>query len=177
MVKNESLPPPSSAGAIELGRERVAQRRWLAAIIGFFALQALLWTCAIWLTSGDPSFAIHPNYEARAERWDETRAAAAASRQLGWQVAVEAPAERTAASSPLLFKVCDVQGTPVAGARWTVSMFHQARAAEVQRLEVVETAPGVYSAAAILDRPGRWRLVGQIERGSDILVVNQTVVL
>lgn len=177
MLFSETIPSPPTHARTLAQRERAAQRFWLAGIIGFFVLQALLWVVAIWLTSGDNSFAVHPDYEARAERWDASREALRASAQLGWQVRVEAPAERSSEPGSLLIKVVDAKGTPVAGATCQLSIFHQARAAQVQVLQLTETSPGVYLATATLDRAGLWKLAGTIVREQDTLFIDQSLSL
>jgi hypothetical protein len=154
--------------------ERSTQRLWTAGIIGFFSLQALLWTVAIWLTARDPSFAVHPNYEARAEGWDAVVRTTRASELLGWKLSIVAPAERSNDEVAIVLSLADENGQPVSGADIEVRLFHQARAGHVQQLRAMESTPGSYGVSAILDRPGLWRFVGQAHRGESLFLIDQT---
>ncbi len=52
-------------------KEKTAQFLWTGFILMFFVLQAILWTVAITLTTGDKSHAVIASYDARALNWDE----------------------------------------------------------------------------------------------------------
>lgn len=157
--------------------ERAAQRRWLGVILGFFALQAALWTFAIWRTAGDDSFAVHPDYETRAEQWDATRATHRASQQLGWTLVATPPPARSSQPVTLQLQIVAADGQAVAGVQGELVWFHAARAARPQTMALREVAPGRYVGTLVLDRSGRWQLRGELTRGDDVWLVDQSLEL
>ncbi len=104
----------------------------------------------------DASFAVEKDYYAKAVRWDESRAARTRSDELGWSAGVELspPGHRGDA----LVRLIDRDGTAVTGARVTLSAFHRAFVGESLEIAMTESADaeGVYTAAFVPTRHGRW---------------------
>jgi nitrogen fixation protein FixH len=147
--------------------EELARWVWTLGIVGFFALQAILWLVAITLTLRDPSFAVAPQYEQQAEQWDALMAKRRASEALGWTMQFVAGASEPSGESQLRIRLVDRAGNPVDGADFQLRLFHCARADEVQNPNVCSVGNGWYVATAHLSRSGVWKLVGCVEHRTE----------
>lgn len=157
-------------------QERVAQFVWMGFILAFFGLQAVLWTCAIALTSGDSSHSVIANYDQQALMWDETRAAQRASDSLGWEVAISIGSKADVMSGRVVeFSVLDSSGDPIEGAVFDLKAFHCAKSALVQPIEVISSADGVYIGKIRANQSGLWEISGEITRGSDVRLVKRRI--
>jgi nitrogen fixation protein FixH len=120
------------------------------------------------VATGDPSFAVEPDYYQKALRWDETMAQEARNEDLGWSVAVTFERAARAGEVKLAARVNDRAGRAIEGARVGVEAFHSARARHVLRATLSPEATGGYSAMLRLDRPGVWELRLRVERGDQV---------
>jgi nitrogen fixation protein FixH len=127
----------------------------------------------VFITSRDASFAVEPNYYAKALAWDERMAQQARSQELGWSVAlrVEPAVERH--RMRVAARLVDRAGATVQGARVDVEAFHNARASHIL-VAALATAGEEYAAELPLDRPGLWEFRLRATRGSDIFVATLT---
>lgn len=114
--------------------------------------------------TNDPSFAVEPNYYDKAVRWDETQEVRAKSEALGWH------AELRAEPSSLELILSDAFGRPVVGAEVEVVAFHNARANERIRAELVEQEEGRYLLVRAFPRPGLWEYRLAAVRDEDTFV-------
>ena len=119
------------------------------------------------ITSRDASFAVEPNYYAKALAWDERMAQQARSAALGWSIALRV--EPTAAHDRMQVtaRLVDRTGAPIADAQVAVEAFHNARAS---RMLTAALAPSgeAYAALMPLDRPGLWEFRLRATRGSEV---------
>ena len=152
-----------------------ARRRWLGFILGFFILQAALWTTALVFVTNDPSHAVLPNYSERALAWDAELDEIRRSRRLGWTATTELGPVRPSRSSPIVVHLEDRKGGPLAGAEVRATLFHQARASERQEIVFGEEGLGNYRAAAMITRSGRWRIEIRATRGQDHFRAEQSL--
>ncbi len=113
----------------------------------------------VFIATGDPSFAVEPEYYQKALDWDRERDQQATNARLGYRLAVQVAAQGApGAPRELVLRLEDAMGQPVHGADLEVSAFHNARAAEIVRPRLVEQAPGSYVQRLPLARPGLWEL-------------------
>jgi nitrogen fixation protein FixH len=131
---------------------------WTAGIIGFFVLQAILWTVAITLTYRDPSHAVLEGYDQRALHWDEYQEQLRESKDLNWSCELEtnASSERVG-HQKMTLRIKDRDHQPVTGAVVMVKVFHRARAGEQQLLAFSEVVPGEYCAEATVQASNGWQ--------------------
>jgi len=149
-------------------REALAQMLWTGGIIGFFAVQAVVWAIAITLTYRDPSHAVIADLDERVGSWDLRRAAHVASENLGWQTVIEVtPGETGQNTKQVQLRLQDRAGNLVAAERIDVFGFHRARVTERKRLALELIEPGVWRIAEDIKRPGWWRFEGQASLGAD----------
>lgn len=109
----------------------------------------------------DPSFAVEPDYYAKAVHWDESQAARAASASLGWRATV------AATHDGVEVELSDEQGRPLEGAEVGLVAFHNARAKDRLSTFLEPTAPGRYAVKRRLERPGIWEIRLSAQRGED----------
>jgi len=117
---------------------------------------------------GDPSFAVEPDYYAKALAWDAHLAQARENAALGWSVALAvAPADRGTGRARVVATLADRDGRPLPGLTVGLTAFHNARAAEVVTATLAETAEHAYAADVAVSRPGLWEFRLTAARGME----------
>lgn len=145
-------------------RSRKLSQRWVAlpfvvAIIPITA-NVLLLTVA----TSDPSFAVEPDYYAKALQWDEHMAEVGESARLGWQAKVLPGHQHVTISLE------DAAGRPVVGAQVSAAAFPVARSLQRREGLAVEGEPGAYRWRDAFERAGRWTFQIRARRGADVFV-------
>ncbi len=139
-------------------REATARLLWTGGIIGFFAIQAILWTVAITLTHQDPSHAVLEGYDQRALNWDAWQKTLQASVALGWRAELEVgPASGVEQRRELVIRLTDRERQPVTEAKVELRLFHRARAGEAKIISLQEILPGEYVTTFRPQQPGIWK--------------------
>ena len=110
------------------------------------------------IATGDPSFAVEPEYYQKALDWDRERAQQASNARLGYRLTVSVRAPGAGGARELVLEFDDAAGRPMHGAKVEVSAFHNARAAEIVRGRLAEREPGTYVQQLPLTRLGLWEL-------------------
>ena len=160
-----------TASANAQSQEAFSRYLWMAIILGFFMIQAVIWTVAITLTSSDPSHAVVPGYDKKAINWNEQVALQKASEALGWQAEIEVEsATDIHGYRRVLLTVVDRDRQPVAGATVSLQAFHRGRIAEAQTVELQSIAPGVYASTIRTLYAGIWQFRGSVESADDIFL-------
>ena len=154
--------------------ERTTRRRWLGIIVGFFALQAALWSYTLVRVHDDPSHAVVEDYDQRAIDWDAHRAQLAASARLGWAAAVDLTPQGPAGEGVVRVTLTDATHHPIVAEDVAATVFHQAAAAQRTEVALQPLGPGVYAAAMPIDRPGKWRVHIEARRGDDVFQATST---
>jgi nitrogen fixation protein FixH len=117
---------------------------------------------------GDPSFAVEPDYYAKAVAWDAHQAQARDNAELGWSLTLAvAAADRGTGRAHVVLKLADRVGRPVSGATVGLTAFHNARAADIVTATFSETAEHEYVADVPVVRPGLWEFRLVAERGPE----------
>lgn len=118
------------------------------------------------LARGDASFAVEPDYYAKAVAWDSTRAREARSDALGWSVdAALVPAAE--GGLHLTMRLHTATGAPVEGATVFVEASHNARASRILVDTLLSTSPGAWEGTLSSSRPGLWEVRVTATRGTD----------
>ncbi|HEY9227934.1 MAG TPA: FixH family protein, partial [Gemmatimonadaceae bacterium] len=114
---------------------------------------------ALYYVAGrDPSFAIEPNYYAKALAWDSTLAQARRNQAFGWRVTPALAAfSRESGGARLSITVTDSAGTPIAGAVVRVYALYNARAGTVLESALRSDRDG-YSTHLAVTHSGQWEL-------------------
>ena len=121
----------------------------------------------VFLTSRDASFAVEPDYYAKALAWDETMAQQARNEALGWSIGVRVEPTGDRGSMTVAARLTDRAGAPLEGARVTIEARHNARANRVLTAALEPRGAG-YAAAMPLARPGFWEFRVRVTRGPDV---------
>jgi nitrogen fixation protein FixH len=149
-------------------KEAFAQMVWTSGIVGFFAIQAMIWAVAITLTHNDPSHAVVADLDERVGSWDQRQAALAASDRLGWTVQIVVdPKMDSFGQRGVEVRVVDRTGQAVPIESVRLQGFHRARIAEKQEIELNPVGPGLWRGTAKLRQSGWWRFEGTAERAED----------
>ena len=119
------------------------------------------------ITSRDASFAVEPNYYAKALAWDETMAQQVRNESLGWSLGLSAEPTGERGRMTVAARLTDGAGAPLPGARIAIEALHNARASRVLTA-VLEPRGLEYAAAMPLARPGLWEFRVRVTRGPDI---------
>jgi hypothetical protein len=107
----------------------------------------------------DPSFALEPDYYAKAVAWDRNQAQGRTNDALGFALAVRQPLVVGSDGRTVIeLALTDRAGLGIAGARLEVTAFPNAFATHVERLVLLEVAPGIYRGELKHGRPGLWEL-------------------
>lgn len=144
---------------------------WPIGIVTVLAVTIAANLYVMYLADHDPSFAIEPNYYAKAVAWDSTLAAAARSRALGWGITpVLSPfSERSGAH--LSIALVDSAGAPVRGATVHVNALFIGDANRVVTATCVETnTPPRYATMLPVGHAGVWELHVTAVRGAEHFV-------
>jgi nitrogen fixation protein FixH len=116
----------------------------------------------------DPSFAVEPDYYAKAVAWDAHQAQARTNAVLGWRLLIDvAGADPSTGLARVTARLTDRNGSPVTGATLGMEAFHNARAADVLKATLRETAGHDYAADLSIRKPGLWEFRVVAARGKD----------
>ena len=126
----------------------------------------------------DPSFAVEPDYYAKAVAWDAHQAQERTNALLGWRLRIDVGgADPSTGRAHVSATLTDRDGVPVAGAIFDLEAFHNARAGDVLKATLRETNGHDYVAELPILRPGLWEFRVAAARGKDTYtaVVDQDV--
>jgi nitrogen fixation protein FixH len=141
---------------------------WPLVIVGLLVGSAGANIAFMLIATGDPTFAVEPDYYRKAIDWDTTMAQEARNAELGWSVSAQLERAARSGQGRLVARVTDRAGAPVAGARVVVDAFPSARAGEVVAAALEPEGDGVYAAGMPLGRPGLWELRVRVTRGEQV---------
>jgi len=116
------------------------------------------------ITSRDASFAVEPDYYAKALAWDETMAQQARNEALGWALGLSVEPTGEGGRVTVSVGLSDGAGAPLPGARIAIEALHNARASRVLTAVLEPRGPG-YATVMPLARPGLWEFRVRVTRG------------
>ncbi len=155
-------------GTPRTGPARRSAWLWPLALTGLLAASACANIAFMVVATRDPSFAVEPDYYAKALAWDRTMAQEEHNRALGWSLAVSAEPALRPGRLRLVVRLGDASGAAIDGAVVTVEALHGARAAEIIRGAFAPAGSGTYEADLPLRRAGLWELRFRVSRGDDV---------
>lgn len=119
------------------------------------------------LARGDASFAVEPDYYAKAVAWDSTRALEARSDALGWTVKATLLPMVTGEGLHLALHLHTADGAPVEGASVRVEASHNTRGSLVLSDTLRFTSPGTWEGMLPSSRVGLWEVRVTATRGGE----------
>lgn len=129
-----------------------------AVVLGLLGSHMTFILIAITLGTGDPSFAVVPDYYQKGVDYDDRKAMLAESAALGWSVQINPSQSADAIGQrELIVQVRDAEGNAVRGLDMKVDAYHVARASEPVACTCVEVLPGQYVATARISKEGFWQ--------------------
>jgi len=145
-----------------------------AVVLGLLGGHMIFIFTAITLGTGDPSFAVVPDYYEKAVDYDERKALLAQSARLGWSVRLLPGHEADAVGlRELVVQVRDAEGEPLSGLNVRIYAYHQARASDPIAFECLELLPGQYVGQAKMSREGFWQFAIEASSGEQRFVADQ----
>lgn len=141
---------------------------WPALVVGLLAAGVGANVYLLARAVDDPSFAVEPDYYAKAVQWDAHQAQARENADLGWSAAVEVgPADLATGRARVVATLTGRDGRKIESATVAVEAFHNARSGQRLDVKLVETDGHDYAADAPIVRPGLWEFRLTARRGSD----------
>jgi nitrogen fixation protein FixH len=145
-----------------------AQVTWIGIVVGLLLMSVVTQGVLIVLATTDPSFAVEPDYDAKAARWDDHQRQERENARLGWTVDLGTKAASVPGAVDVTLTAFGTYGKPLRDATVDVEAFHNARASEVLRARLEPAGDGVYAARLPMRRSGVWEFRLTITRGGDI---------
>lgn len=146
---------------------------WPGFIIGLLTLAIGASFTILYFAQSDGGPQVIPDHYERSVHFDDVYQARQNSVRLGWNVDIELHGDRGELT------LTERDGTPVDGARGTLTFFRPSQATPVATVELVEhpDSPGRYHFDDVADVPGLWDLDINLERGDEAFtqIVRHTV--
>ena len=158
--------------------EKRARRMWVSLVVLLLGLQVVIGGVAVYLATGDPSVSVVPDYHHAALNWDAVRRADGAAARQGWTIQVKALEVVDAEGRRAVeVRLSDRLGQPIDGLEMTGTLYHHARAGDVQEISLPSAGGGRYLTTVEMNRPGLWQVVLAIEGGEEPMRSSTTVEL
>jgi nitrogen fixation protein FixH len=143
-------------------------RLWIGIVVGLLTMTVAMQVLLLVVATTDPSFAVEPDYEARAARWNEVQRQEATNRRLGWTVDLETTPAATPGMAAVRVSLFDTWGKPLRDATVEIETFHAARAANVVKATLPGDGEGAYVATLPLRPSGLWEFRLTARSGDDL---------
>ncbi len=163
-----TAPTPSDYNRTDRALNRRAAWMWGSFVVMFLAAQIVIGVFAVVLATGDPSFAVVPDYHEKAIHWDESVKLQEESNRLGWQaVIVTSTSADNLGARTLVVTLVDRHGHAISDASVRVRAFHHARAGDPVEGTLLSHHDGHYTSAVPMRRNGLWQIEITATRGGD----------
>ena len=146
---------------------------WPVGLVALLAASAGANIALVIITSRDTSFAVEPNYYAKALAWDQTMAQQVRNDALGWSLRLRIDPGDARGGKRVTVHLADRAGAPIEGAQVAVEAFHNARASRILSAALSADGPE-YAAVMPLDRRGLWEFRLRVTRGREVFVATLT---
>lgn len=143
------------------------QRIWPAIVILVLVVDVGVGVTMMRVANDDPTFAVEPDYYAKAVAWDSTVAQAHRNVALGWQLTPQLGPVAAGRSSTLTMQLRDRDGTPITGAHVSLDAIPVSHAGDAIHSDLPAAASGGYAAVLPMTRSGLWELRVDATRGSE----------
>jgi hypothetical protein len=137
--------------------------RWPIGISLVLAATVVANAVLYYVAGADPSFAIEPNYYAKAVTWDSTVAQTERNTSLGWRLAPTLTPFVPHVGARLSVTLADADGAPISDAVVKVSALYNARANNVLESTLRPSAQG-YDAILGVSHAGQWEFRFDVKR-------------
>lgn len=139
---------------------------WPIGIVLILATSVIANFAVMRIAANDPSFAVEPDYYAKAIAYDSTLAQARINSELGW-TAFASIAPDSTGQVVLSVRLATRDGESVEGASVSAVALFVARASEADSVVLREATPGDYRASIARPHDGRWEVRVVASRDSE----------
>ena len=130
---------------------------WPTIVIALLFSQLAICLVTVYFAISDPSFAVEPNYYARAQNWDRTKATVQMSRALGWESTLDISSTPNVVGERIVtLKIKDRHGENIENATVFMTAFHHARPGEASQIGMQPTSSGKFTAMIPMRKDGLW---------------------
>lgn len=173
MSKTASLPHAAPTAAVPR-----RSRLWPGIVFLFIGLQIIWMSAVLYFATSDRSFAVEPDYYAKAVDWDGHQRQAAQNAELGWTVNLRVGhAVGDKGLRAVQAQMTDAQGAAISDATVGAEFFHRAHGQDWQRADFAPSAatPGLQNAMLAMPWHGVYEFRVRVEARGE--VYTQTVLL
>ncbi|HSL16658.1 MAG TPA: FixH family protein [Methylomirabilota bacterium] len=142
-------------------------------IAGALALHVIGSLVMVWIATTDDSYAVEPDYYAKALAWDERRAQEELNAELGWRLEFTVEPAAPGADPTVRATLTGASGEPITGAQIEVEAFSNVRRDDILTA-VLGPAPEGYRAALPMRGNGRWEFRFSVTRNEDVFTYRET---
>jgi hypothetical protein len=146
---------------------------WPWIIGGALALHVVGSMVMVYIATSNDSYAVEPDYYAKALAWDERRAQEQVNLALGWTLDFVVEPAPAGTDPTLRVDLSDASGRPVAGAAVAVEAFSNRRRDDIVTASLAPS-DSVYSAALPMRGSGRWEFRFTVTRDEDVFTYRET---
>jgi len=146
---------------------------WPAVIAGALTLHVLAMAAMVYVATSNDSYAVEPDYYAKALAWDERRAQERHNAELGWRLDFAVVPADPGADPVLRASLVDADGAPVTGARVAVEAFANIRRDDVLTATLAPSPDG-YEIAMPMRGNGRWEFRFEVTRNQEVFTYRDT---
>jgi nitrogen fixation protein FixH len=143
-----------------------AAKLWPIAIVGVLAVTVAANAVLLYEANDREAATVEPDYYRKAVAWDSTLAQRARDAALGWRIDARLGAIARD-GAPLIVRLTDARGLPVAGAAIEVVAIHNIEASRPARAAMRPAPDGAYEARLPLSHAGLWELRFTVTRGAE----------
>ncbi len=171
-----SEPTAMTATTEQSFRYRRAAWLWGSFVVAFLGGQVAMGVVAVILATGDPSFAVVPDYHEKAMHWDDSTRRQTQSDNLHWTASTRLSGAADALGQRMLVvTLTSDENEPIGDAVVDIRAFHHARAGTPTEVTLRSHHDGHYSAAIPMERDGLWQIEMSAARGDDRFLLSQTI--
>lgn len=142
-------------------------------IAGALALHVVGSMVMVVIATSDDSYAVEPDYYAKALAWDERRAQEQRNAELGWDLRFSLDPAAPGADPTVQATLTGAAGEPIADARVAVEAFSNVRRDDILTA-VLSPAPEGYRATLPMHGSGRWEFRFTVTRDQDVFTYRET---
>ncbi len=141
---------------------------WPIGIAGLLAASVIANLALMRVAGSDPSMAIEPDYYKKAVAFDSTMADERRSNATGWSAVTTLDAVVPGRSTRVHVRLSDSSGTSVPDATVQVVALFNARANDLQQVELQRDADDSYGGLLTITHPGQWEVRVHATRGGAV---------
>lgn len=146
---------------------------WIGVVVGLLLLSVVTQLVGVFLAVSDPSFAVEPDYERKAARWDDHVEQQRENQRLGWTLQVRCEPTGDRGKVEVSVNLLDSFARPIEDAEVELEVFHNARASRILRGTLEHVRKDRYAATFDMRRTGIWEFRIAARRAGDLFTYTE----